>query len=79
MKKYTSAQDLETTHDMWKKLKRVYGGDLHAQKAKVDILKGNFKEMRIMENKNIEQYSQKIKNVVCSIKVLVELLRKRMC
>ena len=37
---FINVQDLDTYHDMWEKLKRVYGGDSHVQNDKVDSLKG---------------------------------------
>lgn len=63
-----NVQDLDTTRDMWEKLKTIYDGDSHVQKAKVDSLKGNFDDMRMKENENIDQYSQIMKDVVATIK-----------
>lgn len=65
---YVEVQDLKTIFQMWNKLKIVYGGDPHIQKAKVDSLRGKYDEMRMQEGENIEEYRKIIKNVVNSIK-----------
>ena len=67
---YINVLDLETTDGVWEKLTRVYNRDSHVKNYKVENMNGKFYKMRMMENENIEKYSQRIKDVVTTIKVV---------
>ena len=49
---------------MWKNLKVIYGGDKNIQKAKDEILRGNFDDMRMYDGHDIETYGKKVKDVM---------------
>ena len=38
-------KDCTTTHQMWNKLKKIYGGDDNVKRAKVESLRGHFDQM----------------------------------
>ena len=41
-----------TTYDMWIKLKVIYGGDDNVRRAQVEILRGQFDQMKMREDEN---------------------------
>lgn len=51
---YKDVEDLETSYEMWEKLKVVCGGDMHVLRAKVERLRGKFDEMKMQEGEEIE-------------------------
>ena len=51
---YKDVEDLEITYEMWEKLKIIYGGDNNVQKAKDEILRGNFYDVRMQEEEEIK-------------------------
>ena len=53
---------------MWTKLKDIYGGDENLRRAKVEILRGQFDQMKMREDKNIAKYVERIKASVSAIK-----------
>ena len=52
-----------TTHEMWTKLKDVNEGDDNVKRAKEEILRGQFDEMKIREDENIAKIFERIKLV----------------
>lgn len=57
-----------TTHDMWKKMKDIYGGDVNVKRAKAESLRGHFDQMKMREDENIAKYVERIKVSVSAIK-----------
>lgn len=56
-------------HAMWTKLKEICEGDDNVRRAKVEILKGQFDQMKMKEDENIAKYVERIKTSGSSIKV----------
>lgn len=65
---YIDVQGFKTAHDIWEKLETIHGGNEHVQRAKEEILRGKFDDMKMKEGENITQYGQRIKEVVGGIK-----------
>ena len=55
---------------MWNTLSRIYGGDDNVKRAKREILRGNFDNMKMEEGENVAQYSARMKEVVNAIRIL---------
>ena len=55
---------------MWKSLSDIYGGDQNVQRAKSEILRGKFDDMRMEEGENVAQCTSRIKEVVSAIRCL---------
>src|SRR5271156_723681 len=53
---------------MWDKLKLVHGGDKNVLRAKAEILRGKFDDLKMKEGENITQYNTRIKEVVNAIR-----------
>ena len=52
----------------------IYGGDTNVNKAKAKSLRGNFDDMRMLENENISQYCTRVKDVVNAIRGFVGII-----
>lgn len=59
---------LEIAYEVWKKLEEIYSGDEHVKISKEASLRGNFDDMQMIEGENIQQYGQRIKEIVGEIK-----------
>ena len=57
-----------TTHDMWTKLKDIYGGDDNVKRVKVESLRGQFDQMKMRGDENVAKYVERIKASVSAIK-----------
>ena len=55
---------LDNVKKMWDFLTTIYGGDSNVLRAKAEILRGKFDEMRMEEGENIAQYVARINEVV---------------
>ena len=66
--KFDEIKDCKNTHEMWVKVKEIYGGDDNVRRAKVESLRGQFDQMRIREDENVAKYVERIKAIVSSIK-----------
>ena len=70
---YTEYDDIkgcDTTHKMWETLSNIYGGDDNVKRAKREILRGKFDDMKMEEGENVSQYGVRMKEVVSSIRSL---------
>ena len=47
---FDEVNDYKTAFDMWNKLKDIYGGDENVRRAKVEILRGQFDQIRMRED-----------------------------
>ncbi|GLJ17030.1 hypothetical protein SUGI_0294650 [Cryptomeria japonica] len=65
---YVDVHGLEATYDVWKKLEEIYSGDEHVKISKQETLRGKFDDMQMVEGENIQQYGQRIKEIVSEIK-----------
>ncbi|GLJ51109.1 hypothetical protein SUGI_1088060 [Cryptomeria japonica] len=65
---YVDVHGLEIAYGVWKKLEEIYGGDEHVKIAKEESLRGKFDDMGMAEGENIQQYGQRIKEIVGEIK-----------
>lgn len=65
---YVDVHGLETAYDLWKKLIEIYSSDEHVNIAKEESLRGKFDDMQMAEGENIQQYGQRIKEIVSEIK-----------
>lgn len=63
-----------TTHEMWNKMKTIYGGDDNVRRAKEESLRGHFYQMKMGEDENITKYSERIKESVIIIRSLGEII-----
>ena len=61
---FDEVKDCTTSFAMWNKLKDIYGGDDNVRRAKVESLRGQFDHMRMREDENISNYSERIKKSV---------------
>lgn len=66
--KFDDVKDCKTTFEMWNKLKDIYGGHDNVRRAKVEILRGQFDQMRMREDENISKYVERVKASVSAIK-----------
>ena len=66
--KFDEVKYCGTSHEMWIKLKSIYGGDDNVRRTKVESLKGQFDLMKMREDGNIAKYVERIKASVNSIK-----------
>lgn len=53
---------------MWDTLDTIYGADTNVLRAKSEILRGKFDDMRMQEGENVAQYFSRIKDVVNTIR-----------
>ena len=58
---FDNIKGLDSAKKMWDALTTIYGGDTNFQRAKVEILIGQFDDMRMEEGENIAQYVARIK------------------
>ena len=65
---FDEIKDCATIHEMWNKLKVIYRGDENVRRAKVEILRFQFDQMKMREDKNIAKYSERIKASVSEIR-----------
>ena len=65
---FDEVKDYKTTFDMWNKLKDIYGGDDNVRRAKLEILRGQFDQMRMREDENVAKYVERIKASVSAIR-----------
>lgn len=65
---FDEVKDCKIAHDMWTKLKDIYGGDENVTRDKVKSLRGHFYQMKMREHENIEKYVKRIKASVSAIK-----------
>ena len=65
---FDEVKDYKTSFEMWNKLKDIYGGDDNVRRAKANILRGQFDQMRMREDENIAKYVERIKASVSAIR-----------
>lgn len=65
---YVDVHGLETDYEVWKKLEDIYSCDEHVKIPKEENLRGKIDDMRMAEGENIQQYGQRIKEIVGEIK-----------
>ena len=76
---YDDIKGCSTTHQMWKTLSDIYGGDDNVKRAKRESLRGKFDDMK-MEGENAAQYGARMKGVVSAIRSLGgQLLEEIVC
>ena len=68
--KFDEVKDFPTSHGMWNKLEKIYGGDNTMKRAKVESLRDQFDQMQMKANENIAKYNERIKTSVSEIKVV---------
>ena len=55
-------------HEIWTKLKDIYGGDDSVRRDKAERLRGHLDQMKMREDKNIEKYVERIKATITTIR-----------
>lgn len=65
---FDEIKDYTTAHEMWNKLKKIYGGDDNVKRAKAESLRGQFDQMKMREEENIAKYVERIKTSVTAIR-----------
>ena len=75
---FNEIKDCKTAHAMWNKLKEIYGGDDNVRRAKVDILRGQFDQMRMREDENIANMLKGSKQVLVQLELLEVKLKKKL-
>ena len=65
---FDDVKDCKIAFEMWNKLKEIYGGDENVRRAKVEILRGQFNQMKTREDENISKYVERVKASVSAIK-----------
>lgn len=55
---------------MWDKIAQIYSGDVNVKRARPESLRGRFDDMKMREGENIMQYTNRIKEVVHTIRGL---------
>jgi hypothetical protein len=50
---FDEVKDCATAHEMWNKLKYIYGGDENVRRAKEESLRGQFDQMKMKEDESI--------------------------
>ena len=55
---FDEVKDCKTTHEMWIKIKDIYGGDDNVRRAKVESLKGKFDQIKVRILKNMWKESR---------------------
>ena len=65
---FDKVKHCKIAHEMWTKLKDIYGGDDNVRRAKVEILRGKFDQMKMREDENITKYVERIKASMSIIK-----------
>lgn len=56
--------DLETTHEIWEKLKNLYERDESIKCAKLQNFKSKYEGLKMSEDENILVYIQKVVEIV---------------
>ena len=54
-------KDYKNSHEMWVKLKEIYGGDDNVRRAKEESLRGQFDQMKMREDEIFSKYVERIK------------------
>ena len=67
---YDDIKGRSTTHQMWKTLSDIYGGDDNVKRAKRESLRGKFDDMKMEKGENVAQYGARMKEVVSAIRSL---------
>ena len=52
--KFDEFKGYDTTHEMWIKLKDIYGGDDNVRRAKAKSLRGQFDQMEMREDETLQ-------------------------
>ena len=65
---FDDIKGLNSAKKMWDALKTIYGGDKNVQRAKSEILRGKFDDMKMEEGETVAQYVARIKEVVSAIR-----------
>lgn len=65
---FDEVKDCKTTHEMWTKLKDIYGGDENVIRAEAKSLRGHFDQMKMREDENIAKYVERFKASVSAMK-----------
>ena len=66
---FDEVKDYKTTHEMWTKLKDIYGGDDNVRRIKEECLRGQFDQIKMREHEKIANCVERIKASVSQIKV----------
>ena len=53
---FDDVKSCTTTHEIWIKLKDIYGGDDNVRMDKAESIRGQFDEMKMREDENIAIY-----------------------
>ena len=65
---FDEVKDFKIAHEMWTKLKDIYGGDDNVRRAKSESLRGQFDQMKMRGDENISKYVERIKASVSAIR-----------
>ena len=66
--KFDDIKHCDSIKKMWDTLHTIYGVDANVLRAKFEIPRGKFDDMRMHEGDNIAQYCSRIKDVVNAIR-----------
>lgn len=65
---YVDVHGLKTAYEAWNKLEEIYSDGENVNISKEESLRGKFDDMQMAECENIQQYGQRIKEIVGEIK-----------
>ncbi|XP_062232843.1 uncharacterized protein LOC133930184 [Phragmites australis] len=61
---------LETTHEIWKRLKEIHAGTTMVKDAKLFVYKGQLKKFTMLQNESIEEMFNCLNNIINELKGL---------
>ena len=67
---FDEVKDCPIAHEMQNKLQNIYGGEENVRRAKEKILRGQFYQMKMREDKKIANYSERIKASMSAIRAV---------
>ena len=67
----------KSTKEIWDKIKVIYEGDNKVKKAKLQTYITQFENLKINKEENIEEYLQRVDEVINSIRALGEELKDK--
>ena len=74
---FDEIKDYKNAHEMWIKLKEIYGGDDNVRRAKEKSLRGQFDQMKMREGENIVKYVERVKASVSAIRASGEKIEEK--
>jgi hypothetical protein len=64
---FTKVAHCKSTKDIWEKLQNIYEGDTKVKESKLQTYRGQFKQLKMKEYKNIATYFLRVDETVNAI------------